>query len=212
LSTNRSRSLNSPAWRRTSGQRRSRAADLVSSVYELHAEAARGRSPIDILDRALERSGYRAWVERRPDSPSRLRTLARLRIVAAQSELSLGKWLDTIAVGDDVGPAHVVHEATHLSSIHAAKSREFRAVFLPALEGSERPHYRALAGRDGNPDNEALEAELRLLYVGLTRPRERLYLSHSLRRSRDGEAECRQPSRWLYALPPDLIAAGAGQV
>ena len=182
------------------------AADLVSTVYELHAEAARGRSPVDILDRAVQRSGYRAWIERRPDSPARLRTLARLRVVAAQSELSLGAWLDAIAVGDDVGPAHVIQEATHLSSIHAAKGREFRAVFLPALEESELPHYRALAGRDGNPDDEALEAELRLLYVGLTRPRERLYLSHCLERSREGEAEIRQPSRWLSALPPDLIA------
>jgi DNA helicase-2/ATP-dependent DNA helicase PcrA len=182
------------------------AADLVSTVYELHAEAARGRAPVDILDRALERSGYRAWLERRPDSAARLRTLARLRAVAAKSELTLGAWLDAIAVGDDVGATDVVQEATHLSSIHAAKGREFRAVFLPALEESELPHYRALAGRDGNADNEALEAELRLLYVGLTRPRERLFLSHCLQRSRDGHAEHRQPSRWLHALPPDLLA------
>ena len=71
------------------------------------------------------------------------------------------------------------------------------------------PHYRALGGRDGNPDDEALEAELRILYVGLTRPRERLYLSHCFHRTRDGHPEFRQPSRWLYALPPELVATAA---
>jgi DNA helicase-2/ATP-dependent DNA helicase PcrA len=187
------------------------AADLVSTVYELHAEAARGRSPVDILDRALERSGYRAWLERRHDSADRLRTLARLRAVAAKSDLSLGAWLDAIAIGDDIDPTDLVQEATQLSSIHSGKGREWRAVFLPALEESELPHYRALAGRDGKPNDEALEAELRLLYVGLTRPRERLFLSHCRQRSRDGRAEFRQPSRWLYALPPDLVAPSAGQ-
>jgi DNA helicase-2/ATP-dependent DNA helicase PcrA len=187
-------------------------ADLVSTVYELHAEAVRGRSPVDILDRALERSGYRAWLERRPDSAERLRTLGRLRAVAARSDLSLGAWLDAIAVGDDVESIDAAEESTHLSSIHAAKGREFRAVFLPALEESELPHYRALDGRDGKPDDDALEAELRLLYVGLTRPRERLFLSYCRRRSRDGRAEFRQPSRWLYALPPDLLAATSSNV
>ena len=50
-----------------------------------------------------------------------------------------------------VGSIDTAQEATHLSSIHAAKGREFRAVFLPALEESELPHYRALAGRVAAP-------------------------------------------------------------
>jgi hypothetical protein len=48
--------------------------------------------------------------------------------------------------------------------------------------------------------------------TGVTRPRERLYLSHCLQRSRDGRAEFRQPSRWLYALPPELVAPSDAHV
>ena len=51
--------------------------------------------------------------------------------------------------------------------------------------------------------------ELRVLYVAFTRPRERLYLSYCRERSRGGHMETRHPSRWLYALPPDLLAPAA---
>ena len=71
------------------------------------------------------------------------------------------------------------------------------------------PHYRALRGRDGGPDEAALEEELRVLYVALTRPRERLYISYCRQRSRGGQMETRYPSRWLYALPPELLAPAA---
>jgi DNA helicase-2/ATP-dependent DNA helicase PcrA len=82
-------------------------------------------------------------------------------------------------------------------------------VFLPGLEESVLPHYRALRGRDGGPDDAALEEELRVLYVAMTRPRERLYLSYCRQRSRGGRLETRSPSRWLYALPPELLASAA---
>ena len=82
-------------------------------------------------------------------------------------------------------------------------------MFLPGLEESVLPHYRALRGRDGGPDEAALEEELRVLYVALTRPRERLYISYCRQRSRGGQMETRYPSRWLYALPPELLAPAA---
>jgi DNA helicase-2/ATP-dependent DNA helicase PcrA len=88
-----------------------------------------------------------------------------------------------------------------------AKGGEWRAVFLPGLEESLLPHHRALRGQDGQPDEAALEEELRVLYVALTRPRERLYVSFCRERSREGRTERRSPSRWLYALPPELLAA-----
>ena len=84
-----------------------------------------------------------------------------------------------------------------------------RVVFLPGLEESVLPHYRALRGRDGKPDEAALEEELRVLYVAFTRPRERLYLSYCRERSHGGQMETRHPSRWLYALPPELLAPAA---
>ena len=185
------------------------AAALVATVYALHADVARGGSPVVLLDRALDQTGYRAWLERHPDGPARLRTVARLRAIAQRAEVGLGEWLDALAGGEDVDPVESDREATRLSSIHTAKGREWRVVFLPGLEESVLPHYRALHGRDGGPDEAALEEELRVLYVAFTRPRERLYLSYCRERSRGGHMETRYPSRWLYALPPELLAPAA---
>jgi DNA helicase-2/ATP-dependent DNA helicase PcrA len=141
------------------------AAALVATVYALHADVARGGSPAVLLDRALDQTGYRAWLERHPDGPTRLRTVARLRAIAQRAEVGLGEWLDALAGGEDVDPVESDPEATRLSSIHTAKGREWRVVFLPGLEESVLPHYRALHGRDGGPDEAALEEELRVLYV-----------------------------------------------
>jgi DNA helicase-2/ATP-dependent DNA helicase PcrA len=185
------------------------AAALVATVYALHADVARGGSPVVLLDHALDQTGYRAWLERHPDGPARLRTVARLRAIAQRAEVGLGEWLDALAGGEDVDPVESDQEATRLSSIHTAKGREWRVVFLPGLEESVLPHYRALHGRDGGPDDAALEEELRVLYVAFTRPRERLYLSYCRERSSGGHMETRHPSRWLYALPPDLLAPAA---
>ena len=58
-------------------------------------------------------------------------------------------------------------------------------------------------------DDGALDGELRLLYVAMTRVRERLFASYCRERERAGKLELRQPSRWLYALPPELLAVAA---
>jgi DNA helicase-2/ATP-dependent DNA helicase PcrA len=187
----------------------SAAATFVALVYDLHALAHRGLSPAALLERALERSGYLAWLEHHPDGMERQRVLDRLRAVARRADVALGEWLDGLALGENVDPAPDA-EATRLSSIHHAKGSEWRATFLPGLEEGILPHYRALGG-DGSGQSEAvieeaLREELRVGYVALTRPRERLYLSYCRARERGGRIEARQPSRWLYALPPELLA------
>ena len=182
-------------------------AALLATIYDLHAAAERGAAPAPLLDRALERSGYRAWLERHPDGTTRLRTLARLRVVAAATELSLAAWLEAVALGEDVTPLD--EEATCLSSVHRSKGREWRATFTVGLEEGLIPHRRAATQRLEHADGEALEEELRVLYVALTRARERLYLSACQRRSQGGRIEWREPSRWLYALPPELLAPAA---
>ena len=183
------------------------AAALLATVYDLHAAAERGATPAAVLDRALERSGYRAWLERHPDGTSRLRSIARLRVLAVRSELPLGEWLDAVALGEEL--ASPDEEATCLSSVHRSKGREWRATFAIGLEEGLTPHHRALAQAAGQADGTALEEELRVCYVALTRARERLYMSACQTRSQGERVECRQPSRWLYALPPDLLAPAA---
>jgi len=82
-----------------------------------------------------------------------------------------------------------------------------RATFLVGVEEGLIPHYRAVAESTSGGDSEALDEELRGLYVALTRARERLYLSACRQRSNGASSESRQPSRWLNALPADLIAS-----
>ncbi len=184
------------------------AAGLMAVVYHLHAEADRGASPVTVLDRALERSGYRAWLERHPEAADRLRILGRLRAVAQRADAELGDWLDGLALGDNVDPAPD-QEATRLSSIHQAKGAEWRAAFVLGMEEGILPHYRATrVGEDEASLAEALREELRCAFVAVSRPRERLYLSYCRTRQRGATVEARAPSRWLYALPPELLAAG----
>jgi DNA helicase II / ATP-dependent DNA helicase PcrA len=170
----------------------SAAAALLATIYDLHAVVGRGVGPAALLDRVLDRTGYRAWLERRADATPQLRTVARLRTLADRAELPLAEWLDALAVGEDLAPDP--EETTRLCTLHRSKGREWRATFLVGVQEGLLPHHRAMQ------DETALEAELRLGYVGFTRCRERLYVSYG-RGSR--------PSRWLSVLPSEHLAPAA---
>jgi ATP-dependent DNA helicase Rep len=88
-------------------------------------------------------------------------------------------------------------------SLHGAKGLEFRAVFIVGCEDGSLPHEQAMA-------EGSLEEERRLFYVGITRAKERLVLSHSAETKRWGETQHLLPSRFLDELPPgDLQRDGA---
>ncbi|HET6319360.1 MAG TPA: ATP-dependent helicase, partial [Chloroflexota bacterium] len=179
------------------------AAGLVSIVYDLHAQFCGGLDPVALLDRALDRSGLRRWLEQHPDGVRRLRLLARLRGLLRQLDTSLDEWLDRVALGDLTSPD--AEEAVRLSSVHSAKGREWRATWVIGLEEGLVPHYRAIAASQASVDDGALDEELRALYVALTRARERLCLSACVQRISGDRVEPRQPSRWLHALGPELL-------
>ena len=103
-----------------------------------------------------------------------------------------------------------------LTTIHAAKGEEWRVVFVVGVEEGLLPHARTLdegadrparAGRRLADAGDGLADELRVAYVAVTRPRERLYLSYCRSRSRGEWREPRGPSRFLRRLPADLLAA-----
>jgi DNA helicase-2/ATP-dependent DNA helicase PcrA len=84
-------------------------------------------------------------------------------------------------------------------TLHTAKGLEFPVVFLTGMEDGTFPHMRALA------DPKELEEERRLAYVGITRARERLYLSRAAVRSAWGAPQYNPPSRFLDEIPGDLL-------
>ena len=178
------------------------AATFVAMIYQLHASANRGVSPTQLLDEILDRSGYGAWLARRPDHAAQLQTVSRLGAVIQRVDVTLAEWLDAMALGEAVDLTGQ-DESVHLCTIHQSKGREWRTAFLLGVEEGLIPHQHSLQ------DDEALQAELRLLYVAMTRVRERLFASYCRERTRTGRLERRQPSRWLYALPPELVAVAA---
>jgi DNA helicase-2/ATP-dependent DNA helicase PcrA len=178
------------------------AAALIAVIYQLHASACSGASVVKLLDQVLDTTGYLPWLERRSDRETQLHVVSRLRAVAQRAEAGLAEWLDALAMGEEVDPS-AQDEATRLCSVHQSKGREWRAVFLVGIEEGLIPHHRAMQ------DDDALVGELRLLYVALTRVRERLQISYCRQRERGGKLELRQPSRWLYALPPELLVTAA---
>jgi DNA helicase-2/ATP-dependent DNA helicase PcrA len=86
-----------------------------------------------------------------------------------------------------------------LMTLHTAKGLEFPVVFLTGLEDGVFPHLRAMA------DPAELAEERRLAYVGITRARERLYLSRGLIRSTFGQPNANPASRFLDEVPADLV-------
>jgi len=86
-----------------------------------------------------------------------------------------------------------------LMTLHTAKGLEFPVVFLTGLEDGVFPHMRSLG------DNAELEEERRLAYVGITRARQRLYLSRAVTRSAWGQPQYYPPSRFTDELPTELV-------
>lgn len=93
-----------------------------------------------------------------------------------------------------------------LMTLHAAKGLEFDGVFLIGLEEGVLPHTRTLHGSDDEKRKRALEEERRLLYVGMTRAKHRLFLSFCQERFLHGTTSSSAPSRFLRELPKETIA------
>jgi DNA helicase-2/ATP-dependent DNA helicase PcrA len=90
-------------------------------------------------------------------------------------------------------------DAPTLLTLHSAKGLEFPIVFITGLEEGVLPHNRSLE------DAEQMAEERRLAYVGLTRAKDRLYLTYAFRRARYGDSEPSVPSRFLEDVPLELV-------
>jgi DNA helicase-2/ATP-dependent DNA helicase PcrA len=159
----------------------------------------------ELLDDVLERSGYRAMLaDGSEEGEERWANLLELRSVTTRyDDLSpndaLDRFLEETALVADQDSYEGGADAVTLITLHAAKGLEFPIVFISGLEEGLFPHSRAL------DDEKELEEERRLAYVGITRAKRRLYLSHAWRRATWGMGQASIPSRFLYEIPAELM-------
>ncbi len=188
-----------------------RATRAVRDFWELYQElsALEAGSMRELVKRLLERTRY---VEELPVSERQdAQELADMFLGYAREfdqrspEGGLIEFLEQAALVSDVDGWKAEAAAVPFMTLHSAKGLEFEAVFIVGAEEGLLPHRRALDERTHGSDRAALEEERRLLYVGMTRARERLFITHGRRRVIRGREEMSAPSRFLDELPEDCV-------
>jgi DNA helicase-2/ATP-dependent DNA helicase PcrA len=176
------------------------AANLAGLLGELRAVWEQGAPPGVLVDAVVDGAGYRAELEADDsiEAAGRLENLAELVNVAAEYE-DLDTLLDSVALVSDADDLEGDASRVSLMTLHVAKGLEFPAVFLVGLEDGVFPHMRSL------DDPRQLEEERRLCYVGITRARRFLYLSHAWSRTLWGSTSHAIPSRFLGEIPGELV-------
>jgi DNA helicase-2/ATP-dependent DNA helicase PcrA len=159
----------------------------------------------DLLERVLDQSGYLEALEaeRTIEAQGRSENLMELVGVAREYQESadnpsLSEFLQQISLFSDQDAIEEERSLVTLMTLHNAKGLEFRAVFLIGMEEGVFPHSRSI-------EEQGLEEERRLCYVGLTRAQGRLVLTHAAARSLWGSRGYNLPSRFLDELPQQEI-------
>ena len=175
------------------------------NVMETLMATASDASVATILEAVLDRTGFieSLEAERTIEASGRIENLEELVGVAreydaAATEPSLSGFLQEISLYSDQDALRNPEDGdggqVTLMTLHNAKGLEFRAVFMLGVEEGIFPHSRSI-------EENSLEEERRLCYVGMTRAKERLTLTHAMRRNLYGRSDANLPSRFLDELP-----------
>ncbi|MGW0881821.1 DNA helicase PcrA [Streptomyces sp. NPDC002671] len=178
-------------------------------MEDLRTIVESGAGPATVVEAVFERTGYMAELQTStdPQDETRIENLQELASVALEFEQereegeqgTLADFLEKVALvadSDQIPDEEDGDGVITLMTLHTAKGLEFPVVFLTGMEDGVFPHMRALG------QTKELEEERRLAYVGITRARERLYLTRSAMRSAWGQPSYNPPSRFLEEIPP----------
>ncbi|GAA3032581.1 DNA helicase PcrA [Streptomyces glomeratus] len=189
-------------------------------MEDLRTIVESGAGPATVLEAVLERTGYLAELQAStdPQDETRIENLQELAAVALEFEQERGEgaaaaespapggtladFLERVALvadSDQIPDEEEGDGVITLMTLHTAKGLEFPVVFLTGMEDGVFPHMRALG------QTKELEEERRLAYVGITRARERLYLTRSAMRSAWGQPSYNPPSRFLEEIPDQHV-------
>ncbi|HWI40448.1 MAG TPA: UvrD-helicase domain-containing protein, partial [Verrucomicrobiae bacterium] len=162
----------------------------------------------ELASRIIEETGYgrRLQEEGSEEAEDRLANLQELvnaleEFQRTSEEQGLSAFLEQVTLASDHGGKERVPSVT-LMTLHSAKGLEYPLVFMTGMEERLFPHVRAL------DDPEQMEEERRLCYVGMTRAREKLYLTAARRRRVFNQDQANPPSRFLAEIPEELLDQG----
>lgn len=179
--------------------------ELASAVFALMEIAA--QMPVEaLLQEVMNRTCYLEELENehtvqaqgRIDNLQELVSVAR-EFAASEEENSLENFLGHVALVADIDDAKIDGDALTMMTLHASKGLEFPVVFLAGMEEGLFPHQRALF------DEDEIEEERRLCYVGITRAEKHLFLSGAKMRMVFGHTVMYPPSRFLKEIPRALL-------
>jgi len=157
--------------------------------------------PLYVMDRILDDTDYHHFIDDGSDEGNdRWENVMELRRLASEyQDRTLADFLEAVALVSDQDTLQVSANTPTLLTLHAAKGLEFPVVFIAGLNDGTLPHSRSFE------DPESMQEERRLLYVGITRAKDRLYLVYSQNRSAYGYTEPAEPSRFLEDIPEALL-------
>jgi DNA helicase-2/ATP-dependent DNA helicase PcrA len=157
-------------------------------------------NPADFVQLVADRTGYLAELvaEHTHEADGRIENLAELASQAGDFDDVTG-FLETVALVADSDELESDGTRVSLMTLHTAKGLEYPAVFVVGLEEGIFPHFRSLA------EPNELEEERRLFYVGITRARRHLAISHAWSRTTWGRAQAAMPSRFVTEVPTHLV-------
>ncbi len=175
--------------------------DFISRMHELE----KNKTVTELMEKVIAESGYEKYLldgteegEMRYENVRELLTVAK-KYNDYEGEEGMRLFLEEVALIADTDNINQSVEAVHLMTLHSAKGLEFKTVFIAGLEEGIMPHSRSML----SPGE--MEEERRLMYVGITRAKEKVYLLFTDERNIFGSTQINAPSRFLDDIPEHLL-------
>ena len=175
--------------------------DFARLLRDLRFMAA--QNLLAAFDELIGRTGYSLYLNEISDTTEqateRLENVQALRgVISEKKDLALDDFLADASLVAEIDQLDAAADAVTLLTLHAAKGLEFPVVFITGVEDGLLPHSRTFS------EPEEMAEERRLLYVGLTRAKDELYLTYAFRRVLYGDSTLSVPSRFFDDIPPEL--------
>jgi len=177
--------------------------EFIARMKEVSARI----STADFIEKVFKESGYEKMLlgegtegETRWENVKELISVAQKFDGKDYDEVQdkIGTFLEEVALASDTDSIDQQNDSVHMMTLHSAKGLEFPYVFIVGLEEGILPHSRSLLSY------EEMEEERRLMYVGLTRAKEKIYLLFTRQRTLFGSTQVNPPSRFLDDIPEEL--------